>query len=451
MQKIIIEKPYEFIPPHRGNWWPSFIQRFRLIDVYLRHNHGVESYEVRQSQRLRDSLSAGHGILLAPNHCRPADPIAMGWLARDVGTHVYAMASWHLFHQDRFTAFAIHKMGGFSVYREGLDRKAIETAIDILSHAERPLILFPEGAVTRTNDKLGALLDGVAFIARSAARKRQKLVPEDRVVVHPVAIKYVFCGNLHSTLNPVLTEMEARFSWRPQVNRTLLERIRNIGFALLTLKELEYFGQSQSGSLSDRLKRLIDRLLFPIEKEWLGSPQEGPVVPRIKALRMKILPDMVRGQIDAAERSRRWDQLADIYLSQQVYSYPPDYVTSEPSVDRLLETVERYEEDLTDKVRVHGQLHAILEVGQAIEVDGQRDRFALVDPIMNRIEEQIQQMLDRLAGESQSYHQSARNHPIAGHRARSQTSELPIQARSADTNAAQPQPTVAEVTKSTWP
>ena len=29
------------------------------------------------------------------------------------------------------------------------------------------LIIFPEGVVTRTNDKLNALLDGVAFIART--------------------------------------------------------------------------------------------------------------------------------------------------------------------------------------------------------------------------------------------------------------------------------------------
>ncbi len=173
-----------------------------------------------------------------------------------------------------------------------------------------------------------------------------------------------------------------------------------MGLALLALKELEYFGQPQAGKLSDRLRQLIDRLLHPIETEWLGAPQQGPVVPRIKALRMKIVPGMIQGSIDQTERTRRWEQLADIYLSQQVFSYPPDYLSSQPTVDRLLETVERYEEDLTDRVRVHGKLHVILEVGHAIEVDGQRDRHALVDPIMNQIESELQSMLDRLANES---------------------------------------------------
>ena len=69
-------------------------------------------------------------------------------------------------------------------------------------------------------------------------------------------------------------------------------------------------------------------------------------------------------------------------------------------MDRLLETVERYEEDLTDKVCVHGNLHAILEVGEAIEVSSQRDRGAATDPLMDRIEVDLQSMLDLLAQES---------------------------------------------------
>ena len=148
------------------------IQRFRLIDRWLRKSHGVTSYECRGVEKLRESLAAGHGIMLTPNHCRPSDPIVMGFPAREAKTHVYAMASWHLYNQDRFTAFAIRKMGGFSVNREGVDRKSLNTAIDVLESAERPLIVFPEGVTTRLNDRLLDFLDGVAFIARTAARRR---------------------------------------------------------------------------------------------------------------------------------------------------------------------------------------------------------------------------------------------------------------------------------------
>ncbi|MCA9121299.1 MAG: 1-acyl-sn-glycerol-3-phosphate acyltransferase [Planctomycetaceae bacterium] len=402
MQKIVNEKPYEFIPPHRGTWWPNFIQRFNLYGRWLKKSEGVVSYELRNDERLKASLAAGYGIMLAPNHCRPGDPLVLGWLARDLGFHVYAMASWHLFTQDRFTAWAIRTMGGFSVYREGVDRQAINTAIEILEHAERPLILFPEGAVSRTNDRLHALLDGVAFIARTAAKRRAKLLEGGKVVVHPIGIKYLFRGDLERVVDEVLTDIEHRFSWHPQRHLSVYDRIVKVGRGLLCLKEIEHFGQEQSGRFADRLTGLVDRLLQPLEQEWLNRAQTGPVVPRVKALRMKLLPDMVNGDLTPAERQRRWKQLADIYLAQQVSCYPSDYL-QRPTVDRLLETLERYEEDLTDRSRVHGDRHAIIQVGEAIEVSPNRDRHAEVDPLMARIERDLQSMLDELANESPLY------------------------------------------------
>ncbi len=402
MHDIIVEKPYKFIPPIRHTWWSTIIRDLNLQSPWLRRHEGIESYEVRNADRLQESIAAGHGILFTPNHCRVADPLVMGWLARDVRCHVYAMASWHLFHQSRFMAWAIPKMGGFSVNREGMDRKAINLAIEVPESAERPLIVFPEGAVTRTNDRLHALLDGVAFIARTAAKRRARSHPGGKVVTHPVALKYLFQGDFDQTVDPVLTEIERRLSWRPQRDLPMDQRIAKVGLALLSLKELEYLEAVHSDALEHRLTRLTDRLLCPLEEEWFEQAQAGPVVPRVKALRMKIMPDMVRGQVDEAERARRWKHLEDLYLAQQISNYPPDYL-HRMTVDRMLETVERFEEDLTDRVRVHGQLKVVIQVGEPIEVSARRDRTAEVDPLMMRIERELQGMLDQLALESRTY------------------------------------------------
>ncbi len=402
MQHILIEKPYRFIPPHRGDWWPALIRDCNLPGFWLRRRQGVERFELRGGEHLQASLRAGHGILLTPNHCRLADPMVMGWMAREVRCLVYAMASWHLFQQSRFMAWAIHKMGGFSVYREGVDRQAINLAIEVLEAAARPLVIFPEGAVSRTNDRLHALLDGVAFIARTAAKRRAKAVTGGQVIVHPVAIKYLFGGDLDATADPVLTEIEQRLSWQPQQHLPTDQRIAKLGLALLSLKEMEYLGRTYSDGLADRMQRLIDRLLCPLEEEWFGAAANGSVIPRVKALRMKIMPDMVQGRLEEPERQRRWRQLADIYLAQQISNYPPEYLTT-LSVDRLLETIERFEEDLTDRVRVHGHLKAVMEVGAPIVVSPQRERHVAVDPLMLEIERQLQQMLDRLATESPLY------------------------------------------------
>ena len=322
MQKVVIEQPYEFIPPDTGTFWPSLIQRFNLHGLWLKRAEGVVDYEIRHLDRLRESIHADLGVMLTPNHCRYADPLTLGWLARDAGCHVYAMASWHLFHQSKFSAWAIRKMGGFSIYREGVDRQAIDTAIGSLVSAERPLIIFPEGAVSRTNDHLHAMLDGVAFIARTAAKKRAKIDPKKKVVIHPVAIKYVFQGDIHDAATPVLEEIEKRFTWRSHDSMTLMQRMTRVASGLLALKEIEVFGEPHGGDLHTRLTRLIDGLLQPLEEEWLDGAKSGAVVPRVKNLRMKLLPDMVNQRVDPDERQRRWKQLADLYLAQQISCYP---------------------------------------------------------------------------------------------------------------------------------
>jgi 1-acyl-sn-glycerol-3-phosphate acyltransferase len=403
MQEIVFEDPYEFIPPYRGKWWSWLIQHAGLFEIWLRRAEGVIGADVQNIDRLKRSVDDGHGVIIAPNHCRTADPVAMGYLARAAGIHVYSMAGWHLFKQSKWIGWAINRLGAFSIYREGVDRQSINMAIEILRTAERPLVLFPEGSVTRTNDQLHALLDGVLFIARTAAKRRARDVPGGKVVIHPVGIKYLFGGDLRKAIDPVLTTIEHRFSWRPQSDRPLIERITRVGTAILCLKELEYFGSPQSGELSERLSALIDRLLCPLEAEWLGEASSGSVVPRVKQLRFKILPDMVQKRVDEDERQRRWRQLADIYLAQQVSCYLPEYLAGEPSVDRLLETVERFEEDLTDTVTVHGSLKAIIRVGEAMEVSTKRDRKAEVDPMMVELETRLQGLLDELAPLSRKY------------------------------------------------
>ena len=140
---------------------------------------------------------------------------------------------------------------------------------------------------------------------------------------------------------------------------------------------------------------------MPLEEEWQIKEHATDVVGRVKNLRSAIVPDMVGGEMNEVERVRRWRQLYDVYLAQQLSHYPRDYVTRSDNLpERVLETVERFEEDLTDEVKAHGPMHVVIEVGEAIEVSPQRDRKAAADPVMQGIETQLAEMLVRLASES---------------------------------------------------
>ncbi|HBE69472.1 MAG TPA: 1-acyl-sn-glycerol-3-phosphate acyltransferase [Planctomycetaceae bacterium] len=400
MQSIIVEKPYQFLPPHRGNWIPSLIQSTRLIDHYLWRFEGIGSYEVRGADLLRESLRAGQGVLLAPNHCRYADPIAIGWLARAAQTHVYAMASWHLFNEGWLKAFAIRLCGGFSVYREGLDRKSLDMAIETLTTGERPLVVFPEGTVARSNDLLQPLLDGVAFIARSAAKKRAKQ-NRGKVVVHPVAIKYLLRGDVDKVVTPIVADLEKRLLVDVHGNsRSLRERILVLGEAVLAAREVRTFGRSYSGCEAERRRRLIEQLLANVEQEWnLQKPGEGVLV-RVRYIRSQLVR-----QLDTKspnERTRIWKSLEDIYIAQQVAFHPVGYLDA-PTDTRILESVERIDEDVNDYSRRIESLHAILDVGEPIEVDNIKPSKDSGDPLMQSIESSLKSQLAALANEAQSY------------------------------------------------
>ncbi|MEC9091630.1 MAG: lysophospholipid acyltransferase family protein [Planctomycetota bacterium] len=405
MQNVLIEKPYEFVPPIRSTWRLKLIMHSGIFKRWLKTLEGVESSEVRNIERLQSSIDAGHSIMLTPNHSRTADPMVMGFIGLKIKCTFYAMASWHLFNQGWLRKLVLRSMGAFSVNREGLDRQAIDTAIDLLAEGDRMFILFPEGTTSRTNDKLMAMMDGTSFIARAAAKKRAKR-DGGKVVVHPISIKYLYGGDIRKACDETLGDIERRISWREQSDVPMLDRIRKLGSALLKLKELQYEVPDPTGDFVDRQQKLVDHLLQPLEKEWLGhesNTNEGVQI-RIKNLRMKIFPEISRGEIkDEQEKSRRWKHLEDTYLAQQLDCYPKDYVKEFPSVDRILETIERFEEDLTDKARIHGNLKAVVDVLDPIEVSTKRDRGAVEDPLMAEIREQLQGSLTALQKESALY------------------------------------------------
>ena len=299
---------------------------------------------------------------------------------------------------------ALRWMGAFSVNREGLDRQAVDHAIEILQTGERPLIIFPEGMTSRTNDQLMALMEGPAFIARTAAKRRAKR-DAGKVVVHPVGIKYVFQGDLKVVCDDVLTRIEKKLSWRPSKDMPLVERLIKVGNGLLTLKELQYGINEPVGTHRQRQTAMVNRLLGPLENEWLGKEEQHDegIALRIKSLRMKIFPEMTRNELDAKERKRRWKQLEDTYLAQQIDCYPENYVSENPTVDRILETIEKFEEDLTDNCTVHGKLKVIIDICEPIEVSTERVRGVNEDPLMTAIRESLEAKLDKLQSQSKPW------------------------------------------------
>jgi len=398
MQHVVFDEPYEFIPPYYSNWGPHILRFY--VRHYIRKAYGVHSVEGRHVERLRESVRAGRSIMLAPNHCRLADPMVLGVMALDVPVYLHAMASWHLFKAGWFQSFIIRALGAFSVLREGNDRKSLEAAINILVAGKRPLIVYPEGALTKHNDIISEMMDGSTFLARQAAKRLKKRGISREVVIHPVAVRYTFNGDVKRSITPALDELEARLSWQPKHNCTMFQRISKLGDAFLALKEIEYLSGARSGNLYDRAEQFVDTVLARVEDAWQQKERSDGVVARVKRLRTLILADMVASKVTPEERERRWYDLAALYYAQQISHYPRDYILPEKNLpEHVIETVERLEEDFVDRAHKYEPFHAVVEVGEAIPVGTERDRAAKGDPIMAEVRRQLQAMIDGLAAE----------------------------------------------------
>jgi hypothetical protein len=172
-----------------------------------------------------------------------------------------------------------------------------------------------------------------------------------------------------------------------------VERVLKVGSAMLALKEIEHLGAPQEGKIGERVARLVDRLLVPLEEEWLKGRREPDAVGRVKLLRAAILPDLVAGDLPSEEIDRRWRQLEDCYLAQSLSCYPAGYFTPAPTPERVLETVERFEEDTTDAAPLLARLRAVVDVGEAIPVAPERRRGVEGDSLMAELRARLESLL----------------------------------------------------------
>ena len=395
MHRVVIDEPYQFVPPYRGrllSWM------FRLwLRPYLRSKHGIIQCTYAGLDHVRDSVKSGHGILICPNHARDSDPMLMGMLCRKIPSHVYSMASWHIFKQTKLDAFVVRRLGGFSIYREGLDRQALDTAVQIVTDAERPLVIFPEGVISRSNDRLNPLMEGVSFIARVAAKKRAEQSPPKKVVIHPIGIRYRLVGELIDCIGPSLKRLEERTFWKCHDHLPIATRIRNLASAHLATREIEVLGDSCSGPFRPRIAHLINSILQPCELQYLGKAKTGDVISRVKDIRSAIVPELLRGNLPSEEKSLRWRQLTDCYYAQTLSMYPVDYLDDGNrgivTPERIAETVHRLEEDLTDSTTVQPCWKVEFNIGEAIAVDpGKKPRGS--DPLMQTLRSNMLSLLN---------------------------------------------------------
>src|SRR5438045_1282162 len=84
----------------------------------------------------------------------------------------------------------------------------------VLSTARR-LVVFPEGEIYHTNERLTPLREGVAFMAGTAQKDLDKEANGRKVWIVPTAIRYTYLEDVTPALEESMTELEAHMHLRP--------------------------------------------------------------------------------------------------------------------------------------------------------------------------------------------------------------------------------------------
>jgi 1-acyl-sn-glycerol-3-phosphate acyltransferase len=398
-QPLADQIPYRFHPPRLSRFWWHASRPYNNFQL-LRREQKVREFEIQGIENLRPLLDQGDGVLIAPNHPDNADPATFFEVSHRVGRPFAYLAGYQIF--QGLARHLLPRIGAFPIDREGTDLRAFKAGVEILTQGRHPLVIFPEGEIYHTCDRLTPIREGAVAFASTAAKR---LADGGKSVwIVPTAVKYRFLQTVDPLpkLTELMDRLEARFTWWPRSDLSIVDRIYVYAEGLLGLKELELLGAARTGPLKERIADLRDSILDRIEDVRLGKRCQDTVPVRIKELRRACLeqltsPDARQDQIDGLRRD-----LNDLFVALQLFSYPGDYVREEPTLERIAETLLKFEQDAMG-IRAavpQAERQAIVRFGEPIDVGKRpegsvRPRVAIAQ-ITSELEGRIQELLDAI-------------------------------------------------------
>jgi 1-acyl-sn-glycerol-3-phosphate acyltransferase len=366
---------YPYAKPPR--WWSPFPSRFwiRVWRPWRRyqqiHEQRIVDVDAFGLERVRAAIDRGHGILVTPNHVSHGDCYVLFHALEQLPRVAQVMTAWQVFALLPWLQRTIYRQYGcFSVDREANDLTAFRHAVRVLEHTSDPLVIFPEGEVYHLNDRVTPFRDGTTTIALSAVRRAGRPVE-----CFPCAMKYYYVRDPTPQLVEVMDRLERRVGRAPRGEMPLAERIERFTHEAIALRETQYLGAERTGPLQPRIDGLADEILRRLEQRY--SLPGGDFVPeRVKQIRQLIIDRTAALPAGDPARDPYAQDMEHAFAAVQLYSYRADYVAQRPTVERMAETIDKYEEDFLGlrTANVRGARRATITFGEPIVLERGSDR-----------------------------------------------------------------------------
>ena len=374
---------------------PWLVRLWRpLINRELKRGQKIVELDICGTEHVERALKEGAGVMVTPNHSFHYDSYVMIEAAHRVGRPFHFLTAWQVFAMSKwFEQQVLQWHGCFSINREAADLTAFKTAVDILRENPYPLVIFPEGDIYHNNDRVTPFRDGAAAIAMAAAKKATR-----PVVCIPAALKCFYLDDPTDELKQLMTRLEESLHWKPRPDLPLHDRIYRFSEGLLALKEYEQLGQPQAGSVPERTVRLAEAVVGRLERQHSVANKGGIIPERVKEVRRAVIKAIEQDGTTPEVKSKLTNDLEDLFFVIQLFSYPGDYVAQRPTIERIAETLDKFEEDVlrADFPGIRGRRRAVVRFGEPIPVPKEREARGAVEKWTDLVESRVQGLLDKI-------------------------------------------------------
>ena len=396
------DSPYRYFPPKPNRllaWFGAWCNgRYHLPGSL----HCISSLKLENVDPVKAACRKhGQRILFLPNHSTHSDPQIMFEAFRQAGVWSFFMAAYEVFERDYKIAWVMQRMGAFSVDRDGSDRQSMKEAVRTIVGGKNALTIFPEGNVYFMNDRVTPFLDGPAYIAMKA---QQEIKEEGRILAVPVSIKATHVTDARPQLHQLLAEMAAALDVEISDEADIVTSLHRVGIAMVqrNLKMRGFLPPNPDFSdLPGLLKASAQLILERLEKKIEIEPKtKDDLMDRLRNIRReihKVRADPER-EIDHAVAATWADEAI---IAFRILSYAGNYLSENPTLDRVGETIEKMREDLYSRsFPVYAKRAAVVRFGEPIDVSeklaaGGKRRQVMAE-LTDEFEQGVQAGLDEI-------------------------------------------------------
>ncbi|PIZ36705.1 MAG: hypothetical protein COY42_25035 [Armatimonadetes bacterium CG_4_10_14_0_8_um_filter_66_14] len=400
---------FDFKPPRESPWVIALARLLAPVALRVRKITGVE---VSPENRERLRRLSGERVVLTPNHPSDDEPIVVFGLSALLRQHFSFMVSRHVFDLlGGWVGWLLQRGGCFSVLRATADREAIRTTRRLLTAGKRWLVLFPEGETGGHNDLVLPFHSGVTQMGFWAVDDMVRAGIRAPLYVIPVAIKYLYTGDMRPALCRSLWRLERELGL-PVGQASPYERLRRIGDSVLcTLERAYQFGPPKGADMSTRIEALKEHVLSTVAAALgVRVPAAEPFPDRLRAVfnaLQQVLHAEVsglsayEGRLLAQRQAEAWALREDLLRLRNFMAISDSYVREAASAERFLEVASLLEAEVFGRCRSHGWRRAVLKVGEPVDLYALRDQYRkskrdTVAAVTRGLESQTRSLLEDL-------------------------------------------------------